>query len=1383
MATNLTNSTFSSTYKDDFRDSDGYHRILFNTGRALQARELTQIQTILQNQVSRMGNNIFKEGSLVRPGGVNINPKFEYVRLNPTNHPATDLDDYVGVEFTGTDSQIKAKVLRAEAAGSNPTTDPVTLYVRYTSTVGETSTSSTTTKRFRKDELLTGGSFTLQVENNDDFDAVGVGTIVNFADGVYYTRGHFVFAEAQSKIISRYTDTATTEIGYQVVEDVVTTSDDTGLFDNQGATPNETAPGADRYRIKLTIAEKKDVTGGNDNFIFVASIKESVIYKAINENDAYNIPNKMISERIKENSGDYIVKPFVAHFEPDSADDHLLLRISDGIVVVDGFRAARSYPTRIRVPKVTATGLVENEQVGANFGNYVIVDPGSSVADTDSATKGLPNINEFEKMNIHDSQDNQGSIIGTARVKAVSEEGANYRYHLFDVQMNSGKAFRDAKSIGTSISNTFNIKLEASKAVLKEANTNTSLFRLPKNRPQSFVTNSITFTAQKRFTGTTTGGGSLTLNLPDSSELFTNTGDWVFAAVDSDVITPTTRVGAQPNPVLSLAGKAVTVTNLPASKSMEVLAYVNKRQASHRTKTLTTKSDFYPISTVGDNTIVQLPKADIFSIEYISDSADAGTTKPGELYTDRFSLDNGQRDNHYARGRLILRDGQTSPGSAGTYVYVKYQYFEHGNDGEFFARPSYVGTGVRDDLIPNFTASNGQLIRLIDHLDFRSVMDSNGEFTGTQARIHNVPQPGTAINLDVNYYLLQAGKIVIDREGVLKYITGNTGFNPKPPQIPVGSLGLYDIRLNPNTQNDSDLAMSKLEYRRFTMKDIGVLENRLANLEEVASLSLLETATEHFQVLDSAGNDRTKSGFFVDNFVDHTFSDAIPGTQYRASIDPIEHTLRPAFTEDNVKLVFDSANSTNVWRKGDNIYMHYNDSAYIDQSLASKAISVNPFGVAIYDGTIVLSPSSDEWRDTERLANKILSTSTRLSPKNAYNWNNWSWSWGGLTNEDLKVGSQTNTISGAYNKVVSEETILDLVEDKVLQTAFAPFIRSRKVYFKATGMRPNTRLYAFFDGKHISDSATGNYVNVEDFVNYGADGNDNSNIFKNETSFPNATNQTLNTDANGSITGAFIIPNNADLKFRTGTREFRLMDISAYNIKFAASTGRASYTASGLIDTKQGSYNATRVLTVQGEGTLYGTYYSSSEGDDGNTVVTTVTASHANDWTTGSEGDFPDSYSHSSGDNSSGGGYDASDFSSSGSDNGGHEALCLLEDMKVMLNGRITEVTNVKVGDIVSYGVVTEVIHKHMRSGYYIINDELKITNDHPVLVNGSWKKAEDVVVGEYINNVKVESTRYVEKIVPTVFIATNTESYDVYCGSNVYTVHGDYRQVLQKAS
>ena len=64
MATTFTKSTLATTYKDDFRDSDNYHRILFNSGVGLQARELTQLQTILQNQISRFGNNVFKEGAV-----------------------------------------------------------------------------------------------------------------------------------------------------------------------------------------------------------------------------------------------------------------------------------------------------------------------------------------------------------------------------------------------------------------------------------------------------------------------------------------------------------------------------------------------------------------------------------------------------------------------------------------------------------------------------------------------------------------------------------------------------------------------------------------------------------------------------------------------------------------------------------------------------------------------------------------------------------------------------------------------------------------------------------------------------------------------------------------------------------------------------------------------------------------------------------------------------------------------------------------------------------------------------------------------------------------------------------------------------------------------
>jgi len=51
MVTQLTNTTFLSDYRDDYRDSDHYHRVLFNNGRALQARELTQMQTIIQSEM------------------------------------------------------------------------------------------------------------------------------------------------------------------------------------------------------------------------------------------------------------------------------------------------------------------------------------------------------------------------------------------------------------------------------------------------------------------------------------------------------------------------------------------------------------------------------------------------------------------------------------------------------------------------------------------------------------------------------------------------------------------------------------------------------------------------------------------------------------------------------------------------------------------------------------------------------------------------------------------------------------------------------------------------------------------------------------------------------------------------------------------------------------------------------------------------------------------------------------------------------------------------------------------------------------------------------------------------------------------------------------
>ncbi len=1198
MATTLSKSVFTDTFKDDFADSAGFHKILFNSGKAVQARELTQLQTILQEQIARFGDNIFKEGAVVKPGGATINQKYEFIKLNTTtNTLPTDTSVLVGTSFTGQTSGVIVKVLQVVAATGS---DPATLYVQYTNT--SAGSSGTSTIRMTAGEDINNGSITLTVQttNTSANPATGVGVLITLLSGIYYARGHFVFTEDQSKIISKYTDVVDTNIGFRAVETVVTSIDDNSLFDNQGASPNLTAPGADRYKIQLSIVEENEVDS-DENFIHIATIKEGVIYSAVDERNSYDIPNRVMARRIHENSGDYFVKPFTAKFNLDSATTHLNLEVSPGIAVVEGFRAARPFPTTLRLSKATDTITINNDVTGTDFGNYVFVD---NATFGDSAVQGLPNINVFEKLDLKDGLDYTGSTIGTARVKAINEDGTKLRFHLFDVKMNSGSAFRSVKSIGTSVSSYFRPTLENSKAVLKETNNNTSLFPLPRQRPQALT--DISFAVQRRFTATSNGSGQASISLSATGETFTNTDDWI-VGTDSDIFLGATISGT--------GSTSATLTNLPASQAVEILGYVNKSQATIKTKTLAQKAITVSIDSDGNGQqFLPLNKADIFDIQDVLKGGDSNIS-----YANRFTLDNGQRDNHYALGRLLLKSGQSAPSGS---VFVNYRHFNHGVSGDLFAVNSYTGQ-VTYDQIPTHTFSNGRRVRLYDYLDFRSVMDSAGEFSnsGLGARAIELPQPTTLVTADVTYFLGRTAKLVIDKEGIIRLIFGPSGFNPSLPDKPDGTLGLYDFKLGPNTLNDSDITTRKIEHKRFTMKDIGFLEKRLDKLEEFATLSALEVDTKHFQVLDSAGNDRTKSGFIVDNFTDHTFSDLSGNiNEYRAALDPVDNLIRPTFTEDNVRLIYDSASSTNTIRKGDNVYIAFDEAPYINQNLASKAIRINPFNVVIYEGVTTLSPASDEWRDVARIADRTITGGTRLSATQAYNWNNWSWNWGGIPTDQLVVGSQTQNISGTVNKVVSEETVIEFVEDRVIQTALLPFIRPRKVFFKAEGLRPNTRVFPFFDGTDIS-----NFTRSETFQFYGDGDSDFGNTLKGITAHPD-TSSTLTTDANGSISGSFIVPNNNTLRFRVGTREFKLLDISANKEIDAACIAKASYTATGYLDTTESTYKSTRVLNVQGvrlrDNAKYQTH-NSSDGDG-----TTGPGTEISSATYGGNGTFSNNNKH-----------------------------------------------------------------------------------------------------------------------------------------------------------
>ena len=124
MPKTFTEQTFRSTYKDDYKDSDNYSRILFNAGRALQARELTQMQTIIQKEISRFADNIFqKDGVPVSAGGVSVNNAYSFIKIsNDQNNSFDDVTALKGVVQQDKTSTSRFEYRQAVAAtdGGDP---------------------------------------------------------------------------------------------------------------------------------------------------------------------------------------------------------------------------------------------------------------------------------------------------------------------------------------------------------------------------------------------------------------------------------------------------------------------------------------------------------------------------------------------------------------------------------------------------------------------------------------------------------------------------------------------------------------------------------------------------------------------------------------------------------------------------------------------------------------------------------------------------------------------------------------------------------------------------------------------------------------------------------------------------------------------------------------------------------------------------------------------------------------------------------------------------------------------------------------------------------------------------------------------------------------
>ena len=871
MPIKFTDNLFSNTYKDDFADSNNYHRVLFNSGRALQARELTQLQTIIQREIETFGRNIFKEGANVSPAGVTLNTRYEFIKLDTsTNTLPTDTSNMIGTEFEGGNSQIKVIVLEViPAVGS----DPATLYVRYTDTTGGTSGEDPIRMNAGEDVIAAsiGVTLTVQSTNTTANPAVGVGTRVSVDKSSFFTQGHFVFAEKQSLIIGKYTQTPTAVLGFKVQQDIVTADDTESLFDNQGNSPNRAAPGADRYRIKLVLSTQ-DTVDSDENFVYFCRVINGNVFDVVQGNNQYAKIEDRMATRTNEIHGNFLVDPFLIYHEDDSDATFLQTVVSPGTAYVRGYRAHRDYTTRIRTPRAQDTTSLNNEVAAASYGNYVVV----------NNLNGLPDISNFQQNNMLDSN---GSIIGSTRVRYVEEDGANYRFYLFDVELDSGSAITDVKKVALSGTVEADVVPQAGQ-VLNEVGENNLFFDLPHNRPKQL--SDISLEVQRQFTVTLDGSGEASITLTASGETFGNTNDWIaINNASGAIITPTySGVGTQ----------VISITGGPAGIVARIHAKINKAAGSVRNKVLTETTISGSLLT--DSAGVQylpLYKPDLYKLDRLRDSDSDGTVN---LIPD-FIVDNGQTDNKYGPARLILRGDKTAP--AGN-VFARFRYFNHGATGDFFAAQSYNGQVSYGD-IPSHVLTNGQKVELRDVLDFRPRSDDSGlQFQGGNSRVNELPTNNDLITADIEYYQPRYDRITIDVDGLVRVKQGRSDLEPKFPSLSLNEMNLANVQMEAFTINDSDIRLKPLENKMYSMRDIGEIAEKVDTLEEIATLSLLETNLSNLDVLDAAGNDRTKAGFLVDNFSDQLAS-SFDNIEYRAAIDPQTKTLRPGFREDAIRPV------------------------------------------------------------------------------------------------------------------------------------------------------------------------------------------------------------------------------------------------------------------------------------------------------------------------------------------------------------------------------------------------------------------------------------------------------------------------------------------------
>jgi len=497
-------------YFDDYDEDKSFHKVVFKPGVAVQARELTQLQTIQQKQIERFGNHVFKDGSIVDGVPITYYPNTHYISLADNFNTNTSLfaasidSTYLVTNSEDSNTAVRAVVKVSKNGIQTAAPETNRFYLDYIST-GKNAANNDVSEFSPGDTLYVydsnQGKFASLDSNNlfdsistlstnSSFDADGYSYMVGVGDGTVFQKGFFVKVSPSVINISDFsTNVAGYIVGFQTTETIINENTDTSLLDNALGYTNENAPGA--HRLKLTpslVAKLKTDTSNNTNFFSIIEFDQS---EPVEQKDsaAYNTMQEQFSRRTYEESGDYVTTPFQVEARASSNTQTFNYEISPGIAYVRGNRIEKIGTTRVEADRAISTKIAQNQIITGNYGNYVVCDEVLGAFDLETIVEislyDAPQnaISEYEGVSSAPS----GSEVGKANVRAVVHNngtqgipGSTYHVYLFNIRMNSGKSFSsDVKSLyvdGTFGKAKADVKLEGSSAVLKESTNLSSDF-------------------------------------------------------------------------------------------------------------------------------------------------------------------------------------------------------------------------------------------------------------------------------------------------------------------------------------------------------------------------------------------------------------------------------------------------------------------------------------------------------------------------------------------------------------------------------------------------------------------------------------------------------------------------------------------------------------------------------------------------------------------------------------------------------------------------------------------------------------------------------------------------------------------------------------------